>query len=163
LGAYVLLDKLGEGGMGVVFKARHQKLGRVVALKVVRPEHLTKPEAVRRFRREMRAAAQLDHPNLVRAYDADETEGKHFIAMEYVDGVTLARYVKEHGPLPPAHACECVRQAALGLQHAFERDLVHRDIKPSNLLLSGVRSRESGASEKGISALSPDSWPLSPV
>jgi WD40 repeat protein/serine/threonine protein kinase len=148
LGPYVVLDKLGEGGMGVVYKAMHQKLGRIVALKIIRREHLTKPEAVRRFRREMRAAAQLDHPNLVRAYDADQIDGTHFIAMEYVEGSTLSRFVKERGPLAPADACECIRQAALGLQHAFERGLVHRDVKPSNLLLShahGLQRMPEGA------------------
>jgi WD40 repeat protein/serine/threonine protein kinase len=136
LGSYILLDKLGEGGMGVVYKARHQKLGRIVAIKIVRKEHLAKAEAVRRFRREIRAAAQLDHPNLVRALDADEEDGKHFFVMEFVEGITLGRLLKKHGPLPIRAACDYIRQAALGLQHAFERGLVHRDIKPSNLLLS---------------------------
>jgi WD40 repeat protein/tRNA A-37 threonylcarbamoyl transferase component Bud32 len=136
LGSYVLLDKLGEGGMGAVFKARNWKLGRVVAIKVIRKERLANETIIRRFHREIRAAAQLAHPNVVRAYDADEVRGTHFFAMECVEGEDLARIVKRHGPLPAAQACEYVRQAALGLQHAHERGLVHRDVKPHNLLLT---------------------------
>jgi serine/threonine-protein kinase len=136
LGSYVLLERLGEGGMGVVFKARNWKLGRVVALKVIRKERLARPDAVRRFRREIQAAAQLSHPNVVEAHDADEVDGTHFFAMEYAEGTDLARLVKQQGPLPVARACDYVRQAALGLQHAYEHNLIHRDIKPSNLLLT---------------------------
>jgi serine/threonine-protein kinase len=140
LGGYVLLAKLDEGGMGVVFKARHQKLGRIVAIKIIRKDHLKKPDAVRRFRREMRAVAQLDHPNLVRAFDADEIDGRHFLVMEFVEGVTLSRLVKDQGPLTPALACNYIHQAALGLQHAFEREVIHRDMKPSNLLITHAQS-----------------------
>ena len=82
----------------------------------------------------MHGRGRLDHPNVVRAYDADEDGGTHFFAMEYVEGIDLARLVKEKGPLPIAEACDCARQAALGLQHAFEKGMVHRDIKPHNLL-----------------------------
>jgi serine/threonine-protein kinase len=133
---YVLLDLLGEGGMGRVFKALHRRLDRTDALKVVRREHLDKPDALPRFQREARAAARLHHPNIVTVYDADEDNGVHFLAMEYVDGTDLARWVKDHGPLPVGRACDFVRQAALGLQHAHERGMVHRDIKPANLLLT---------------------------
>jgi serine/threonine protein kinase/Leucine-rich repeat (LRR) protein len=136
LGSYVLMERLGEGGMGLVFKARNWKVGWVVALKVIRKERLTSPNVVRRFQREILAAAHLNHPNIVRAYDADEVGGRHFFAMEYVEGTDLARLVKEHGPLVVPLACDYVRQAALGLQHAHERGLVHRDIKPANLLLT---------------------------
>jgi serine/threonine protein kinase len=136
LGSYVLLERLGEGGMGAVFKARNWKLGRVAALKLIRKERLANEDAVRRFRREIRAAAQLTHPNIVHAFDADEVDGTHFLVMEYVAGRDLDRLVKERGPLSVAAACDCVRQAALGLQHAHERGLVHRDIKPANLLLT---------------------------
>jgi serine/threonine protein kinase len=136
LGSYVLLERLGEGGMGQVFKARHHNLGRIVALKLIRKDRLTDPSAVRRFQREIRAAAHLDHPHIVRAYDADECDGTHLLVMEYVEGgCDLARLVKLKGPLPAAEACELIRQAAVGLQHAHERGLVHRDIKPQNLLL----------------------------
>ncbi len=138
LGQYVLLERLGAGGMGAVFKARHRKLGRLVALKVIRPERLAQPEAARRFLQEMRAAARLDHPNVVRAYDADEAGGAHFLTLEYVEGIDLGRLVREKGPLPVAQAREIIRQAALGLQHAHEQGMVHRDIKPSNLILTAA-------------------------
>ena len=136
-GSYVLLDNLGEGGMGAVYRARNWKLGKVVALKVIRRERLGGESAVRRFEREIRAAARLDHPNIVHAYDADRVGDILLLVMEYVDGGTdLARLVKQKGPLPVGQACAYVRQAALGLQHAHERGLVHRDVKPHNLLLS---------------------------
>jgi len=136
LGQYVLLERLGEGGMGEVFKARHAKLGRVVALKVIRRERVAKEDAVRRFRREIQAVAQLSHPNIVLAFDADEAGDHHFFVMEYVEGTDLAKLVKKGGPLPVRDACLYVQQAALGLQHACERGMVHRDIKPHNLLLT---------------------------
>jgi formylglycine-generating enzyme required for sulfatase activity/serine/threonine protein kinase len=146
LGSYVILERLGEGGMGHVFKARNWKLGRIVALKLIRPERLKNPDAVRRFRREVQAAAQLTHPNIVAALDADEVRGTHFFAMEYVDGPDLARWVKQHGPMSVPAACEVIRQTALGLQHACERGMVHRDIKPHNLL---VANRARSVSEGG--------------
>jgi WD40 repeat protein/serine/threonine protein kinase len=142
VGPYVLLDRLGEGGMGQVYKARHRHMERVVALKVIRKDKLRSAEAVQRFYQEVQAAAHLSHPNIVLAYDAGEAGGTHFLSMEYVEGYDLARMVKEDGPLPVARACDYVRQAALGLQHAHERGMVHRDIKPHNLL---VAPAESGA------------------
>jgi serine/threonine protein kinase/WD40 repeat protein len=148
IGPYVILDRLGEGGMGMVYKARHQHMQRIVALKVIRKERLANPEAVERFYREVRAAAQLAHPNIVMAYDAGEAGSTHYLSMEYVEGVDLARLVKEKGPLPVAQACEYIRQAALGLQHASERGLVHRDIKPHNLLVSRA-DKESKTTARG--------------
>src|SRR4051812_482349 len=142
LGVYTILEKLGEGGMGEVFRARHERLGRLVALKVIRADRLPHPDAVRRFLREARVAAQLHHPNVVTVFDANEADGVHFLAMELVDGTDLAKQVKDHGPLPPALACEYVRQAALGLQHAHEKGLVHRDVKPSNLIV--LRDQPTG-------------------
>jgi WD40 repeat protein/tRNA A-37 threonylcarbamoyl transferase component Bud32 len=136
LGQYLLLERLGEGGMGQVFKARHQRLERTVALKVIRKDRLTNPDAIERFQREARAAARLSHPNIVTVYDADEVGGTHFFAMEYVEGTDLSKLVKGSGPLPIAQACDSIRQAALGLQHAHEHGLVHRDIKPANLFLT---------------------------
>jgi serine/threonine-protein kinase len=149
LGSYVLLERLGEGGMGAVFKARHAKLGQVVALKLIRKQRLANPDAIRRFEREIRAAAQLSHPNIVHAYDAGEVAGTHFLVMEYVEGgIDLAKLVRRRGPLPVAEACDFIRQAALGLQHAHERGLVHRDIKPQNLLLANrARSVSEGGAE----------------
>jgi eukaryotic-like serine/threonine-protein kinase len=136
LGQYELVEKLGEGGMGEVFRARHRWMGRDVALKVIRRERVAYPEAVLRFQREIRAVAQLAHENVVMAYDADQQGDIHFFAMELVEGINLSQKVRESGPLPVQEACNYVHQAACGLQHAHERGLVHRDIKPSNLLLS---------------------------
>jgi serine/threonine-protein kinase len=127
LGQYILLERLGEGGMGQVFKARHRILRRVVALKVIRKERLDRPEVVRRFQREVQAAAQLQHPNVVHAFDAGQIGTTHFIAMEFIDGIDLARLVKQQGPPGIEQACDYIRQAALGLQHAHERGLVHRE------------------------------------
>jgi serine/threonine-protein kinase len=169
LGSYVLLELLGEGGMGAVYKARNWKLGQVVALKLIRKERLTNPAAVRRFQREIRASAQLTHPNIVRARDADEVNGTHLLVMEYVaGGQDLHKLVREHGRLPFEQACRFLQQAAVGLQHAFERGLVHRDIKPHNLLLASNRSQESGVRSQGESRaksgmLTPDSCLLTPV
>jgi serine/threonine protein kinase len=139
LGPYRILDRLGEGGMGQVYKAQHRRMSRIVALKVIRKEKLNSPETVKRFLQEVQAAAQLVHPNIVLAYDAGNVGSTHFLSMEYVEGTDLARYVKQNGPLPVEQACDYVRQAALGLQHAHEHGLVHRDIKPHNLLLAVSR------------------------
>ena len=136
LGSYVVLERLGEGGMGEVYKARNWKLGKVVALKVISKGRVQDPDAVRRFQREVRAAALLDHAHLVRALDADEVNGTHLLVMEYVAGIDLAKLVKKEGPLAVEKACDYVRQAALGLQYACERGLVHRDVKPHNLLVT---------------------------
>jgi serine/threonine-protein kinase len=133
LGPYVMLDRLGEGGMGQVFKAHHQLMNRTVAVKVIRKDLLAHPDAVQRFYREIRLAAQLDHPHLVRAHDAAQVGDTHFLVMEYVEGTDLQQMIQKKGPLPVALACAYVGQAALGLHHAAERGLVHRDIKPSNL------------------------------
>jgi serine/threonine-protein kinase len=136
LGQYTILDRLGEGGMGQVFKARHRSMGRVVALKVLRRERLANPDALRRFHREIQAAARLSHPNVVLAYDADHYNNTHFFVMEYVDGIDLAKLVRKTGPVSVNRACNYIYQAALGLAHAQEHGLVHRDIKPHNLLLT---------------------------
>jgi hypothetical protein len=133
---YRILGTLGAGGMGVVYKAVHRFMERVVALKVLNRSLTARPGFAERFRREVKAAARLAHPNIVAAYDADEAAGTHFLVMEYVAGTTLDREVARRGPLPVRETCDLVRQAALGLQHAHERGLVHRDIKPHNLLLT---------------------------
>ncbi len=138
LGQYTLLEKLGEGGMGQVFKAHHRYMDRIVALKLMRKERLESPDAVRRFQQEVRALAALSHPNIVLAHDAHEIDDTHLMVMEYVEGaIDLAKLVRKNGPLPVPQACDYIRQAALGLQHAHEKGMVHRDIKPGNLLLAG--------------------------
>jgi serine/threonine-protein kinase len=145
VGPYLLLDRLGEGGMGTVFKARHVHLNRLVALKIIRKDRLASATAVRRFYQEVAAAGQLTHPNIILAFDAQEAgDGRHFFAMELVDGPDLARLVRDRGPLPVWQACDYVRQAALGLQHAHDAGLVHRDIKPGNLLVAGHTDDEAG-------------------
>lgn len=137
LGNYIILDKLGQGGMGLVFKARHRRINRVVALKVLAP-HLTKtPEIVARFHREVQAVARLEHPNIVSAYDADESNGRHYFVMQYVEGKDLGSVVSAQGPLSIRNAIDCGLQAARGLQFAHEQGVIHRDIKPANLLLDG--------------------------
>jgi len=142
-GSYVLLERLGEGGMGRVFKARQRKLERTVAIKVLRKDLLGDTQAMQRFQREIYAMAQLAHPNIVLALDAGEFNGQQFYVMEYVEGIDLARLLRTSGPLPVAEACAHVRQAALGLQHAFRRGLIHRDVKPANLLLARRKTREA--------------------
>src|SRR5262249_46359196 len=133
---YRLVRLLGAGGMGTVYEAEHIAMQRAVALKVLNPASMSRAGAVERFRREVRAAARLSHPNIVSTYDAEDAGATHFLVMEYVDGISLRRLVKEHGPLPVAEACAYIRQAALGLQHAHERGMVHRDVKPDNLILT---------------------------
>jgi serine/threonine-protein kinase len=135
LGQYRVLDRLGRGGMGRVFKAQHQTMHRVVALKVLAPELMKTERARKFFEREVRAAAKLVHPNIVTAYDANQIADRHYLVMEFVDGPNLHELVKERGPLSVGQACDFVRQSALGLQFAHEQGMVHRDIKPANLLV----------------------------
>ena len=135
LGNYVLQDKIGTGGMGMVYKAQHRRMKRVVAVKVLSPTALKTANVVKRFLREAEAAAKLSHPNIVAAFDADEIDGIPFLAMEFVDGKDLAVHVKEHGPMSPEKGLDCCLQAAKGLEHAHLQGIVHRDIKPANLLL----------------------------
>jgi serine/threonine protein kinase len=135
IGDYLILDKLGQGGMGMVFKARHRTLGRVGALKILPPSFTRDRGAVMRFRREFEAAGRLRHPNVVAAFEADEDRGVHFLVMEYVQGINLDRVVGEHGPLPVAQAVDYLIQSARGLEAAHEKGIVHRDIKPGNLML----------------------------
>jgi serine/threonine protein kinase len=131
---YEVLELLGSGGMGAVYKAEHRRMERLVALKVISPSLVDRPDMVARFGREVKAAARLTHPNIVTAHDADQVGDTHFLVMEFVEGTSLAQLVQQHGPLPVAQACDYVRQAALGLQHAFEQGMVHRDVKPHNLM-----------------------------
>jgi len=135
LGNYVILDKIGQGGMGTVLKAEHQRMRRVVALKVIGPKATTSQAVSRRFLREVEAAAKLIHPNIVTAFDADEAAGTSFLVMEFVDGADLSTLVKLDGPLSIEVAVNCLLQAARGLEYAHSKGVVHRDIKPRNLLL----------------------------
>jgi serine/threonine-protein kinase len=135
IGRYVILDRIGRGAMGRVYKARHRLLGRVAALKFIAPQHLTRPNAVRRFLREMMLVGRLAHPNIIHAQDADRNGGAPYIVMEYVPGHDLERLVLSRGPLPPEQIVCYAMQVAWGLAHAHGQGIIHRDIKPSNLLL----------------------------
>ena len=135
LGEYEILDKLGQGGMGVVLLARHRRMERLAAVKVLPKATMKSATAVDRFYREARAAARLAHTNIVSAYDASEKDGTHYLVMEYVDGEDLAQISRRCGPLPVDAAVDYMIQAARGLQYAHEQGVVHRDIKPANLLV----------------------------
>lgn len=135
IGERVVLELLGKGGMGRVYRALNRRLDRIEAIKLISPKKLASPDARARFDREARAAARINHPHVVATYDAGEVDGASFLCMEYVDGVDLARTVKERGVLSVEQAVDCLRQAAAGLQAAHEAGIVHRDIKPHNLLL----------------------------
>jgi serine/threonine protein kinase/Leucine-rich repeat (LRR) protein len=135
LGNYVLLEKIGAGGMGQVFQARHRRMDRIVAVKLLPAAMTQNSAAIARFEREVKAAARLTHPNIVTAFDADCADGVHFLVMEYVEGRDLAALVKRDGPFPVDQALHLVLQAARGLEAAHADGIVHRDIKPGNLLL----------------------------
>lgn len=136
IGPYLLVDKLGQGGMGSVYRARHKSMERVVALKVLRRREELSAEMLKRFKREILAAAKLTHPNIVTAFDAGEQRGIHYLVMEYVSGDDLQSRLKREGPLSVADAVACVKQVAVGMQYAHNQQVVHRDIKPGNLLLT---------------------------
>jgi serine/threonine protein kinase len=136
LGPYLLLDRLGIGGMGDVYRAWHRLLRREDAVKTVRPELASNASALKRFLREAEAAAKLRHPNVVQVYTADRAGPGYYLAMEFVPGTDLGKLVCARGPLPEATACAYVRQAADGLHHAYTSGLVHRDVKPANLLVT---------------------------
>jgi serine/threonine protein kinase len=138
VGPYVLLERLGRGGMGHVYKAEHCLMKRIIALKLAGRLRRGRDDAamLNRFRREVEAAGRLRHPNIVTAYDAGVSHGRLYLAMEYIEGIDLKRLVEKIGPLTVDLACEIVRQTAEALHHAHERGLVHRDIKPSNLMLA---------------------------
>ncbi len=135
VGRYIILDRIGSGSMGRVYKAHHVMMDRFVALKIISPEIASNERVVARFQREMKLVGRLDHPNVVRAYDADQIQRVLYIVMEYVPGTSLGERLKK-GPIPPLEMIDYAAQAALGLAHAHEQGIVHRDIKPSNILLS---------------------------
>ena len=135
VGNYDLLDRLGAGGMGTVFKARHRRMKRIVALKVLAANLSGNPLFVKRFQREVETIASLGHPNIVMAYDADEAEAGHFLVMEFVNGRDLAACIEREGTFSLTRAVNCILQTARGLAYAHSQDIIHRDIKPHNLLL----------------------------
>ncbi|MCA9062785.1 MAG: protein kinase [Planctomycetaceae bacterium] len=133
---YRILEPLGRGGMGVVYKAQHRMMDRLVALKVIDGRLIENPKAIVRFRNEVKAAARLSHANIVRAYDAEQEGNLHFLVMEYVDGINLAEFVRRRSRLQIDQACGVVRKVAQALQHAFQMGMVHRDIKPQNIMVT---------------------------
>jgi serine/threonine protein kinase len=201
---YELLGEIGRGGMGTVYLASHTMLKRKVALKVLPRERMADEQMVSRFLREIEAVGKLRHENIVQAFDAGEENGTYYLVMEYVDGADLSSLLRElvradpaspgrqagdssesptathpsantgGSPLSVADACELIRQAAIGLQHAHEHGLVHRDIKPSNLMVQRQESRNesqnpgsTGSKQSGsglstldhLSSCSISAWP----
>ncbi|MBI3463165.1 MAG: SUMF1/EgtB/PvdO family nonheme iron enzyme [Planctomycetes bacterium] len=135
IGQYDILEPIGRGGMGTVYKARHKFLHRIDAIKVLNQSLSRNGVAIERFYREAAAAGQLHHENIVQAFSCDEHNGQLFLAMEYVAGGDLGSLVTKNGPLPVHEAARFILQAARGLEHAWQRGLIHRDIKPSNILI----------------------------
>jgi serine/threonine-protein kinase len=162
LGPYVILDRLGTGTVGRVFKAEHRHMNRLAALKVFHADVLVPRGAVQQFYREVEAVGQLSHPNLVHAYDAGPIGRSHFLAVEYVNGTDLEHLVQHAGMLSQEQACDFVRQTALGLQHARQYGLLHHDLKPSNLFVirqaglsfQTVRDSDSGRFQTTASTFS---------
>jgi serine/threonine protein kinase len=148
VGQYQLLDQLGHGGMGVVYKAVHTRLKRFAAIKFIRPDLALHETVLRRFFREIELLGQCDHPNVLRAYEAGEWQGQAFLAVEFVEGCNAYELVRGSERLPIGIACGIVRDAAVGLQHLHERGIIHRDIKPQNLLLA--KSGEVKVSDLGL-------------
>ena len=138
IGPYVLKKEIGRGAMGAVYEAEHTKLRRRVALKILPTEFTAVPSRLARFQREMEAIGRLDHENIVRANDAGEFNGTHYLSMELIEGIDVQKISKLVGHFDVGSACEIARQTALGLQHIAENKLVHRDIKPSNLLINAA-------------------------
>jgi serine/threonine protein kinase len=135
LGTYRILEQIGRGGMGRVYKAQHCTMGRLVAIKVLASSLLQSARAQQLFQREVRAIGQLVHPHIVTAYDANQDNGRHYLVLEYVDGPNLEQLVRRQGPLAIGQACDYILQVARGLHAAHQLGMVHRDIKPANILV----------------------------
>lgn len=131
-----LVEQIGVGGMGTIYRAIHEPMDRTVAVKLLPAHRLKSPEAIRRFQKEIKAVGKLSHPHIVQAFDAGDHEGTHFLVTEFVAGADLSQVVQAVGRLRIADACEIIRQAAAGLDHAHQHGLVHRDVKPSNIMLA---------------------------
>jgi len=141
LGPYTLLDVIGQGGMGTVYRALDRERQRTVAIKILSPEAMKARDAVDRFRREAEVVGKLRHRNLVSGFDAGQLDGKQYLAMEYCDGIDLDRQVAQHGPLAAPVAAACILQAARGLEYTHEHGVLHRDVKPANLFLVNVKGQ----------------------
>lgn len=157
LGQYELVELLGQGGMGSVYKARHKNLDKLVALKLLPSDLMRTEQSVARFKREMKAVGKITHQNIVQAFDAGEIGGTHYLAMELVEGTDLQKLVKDRGTLSVKDACKAIRQSALGLDAAHKVGLVHRDIKPSNLLLA--KNGQIKVLDLGLASIGDDGTP----
>jgi len=135
---YEIGKRIGRGGMAEIFQARDILLDRPVAIKVLFPEFATDPAFVERFRREAQAAANLNHPNIVGVYDWGKVNNTYYIAMEYVNGRTLADILKQSGTLTPMQVCDVMSEVAAALGSAHQNGVIHRDVKPGNILVSTV-------------------------
>lgn len=133
---YILLNRIGQGGMGRVYLALDSRLNRQVALKILAPERMNNPRSIARFQREAKLGAQLQHENLVRIYDEGDCTGIRYLVMEFIEGKTVGQMINEQVQLPPAVAVEITRQVALGLEHACQKGLIHRDVNPWNILIT---------------------------
>ena len=158
LGPYRILDAIGHGGMGYVFKGEHVLLGRIEAIKVL-PKSQMDPRSIDAFCREIRAQAQLDHPNLVRLSFADKEGDTYFLVTEFIPGSDLRRLVRHHGPLSEQQATLVISQAAEALAYAHEQGLVHRDVKPGNLLVTP--EGRTKLTDLGLASFSSDAAPAS--
>jgi tRNA A-37 threonylcarbamoyl transferase component Bud32 len=142
---YEILSELGRGGMGVVYKARHLKLNRIVALKMVLGAQHADPRELARFVAEAQAVAEIKHPNVIQVFDSGEANGHPFMAMECLEGGSLSQFLRKTGRLEPGSAAELLIKIARGVQAAHDRGIVHRDLKPHNVLLDSAPAAAPGA------------------
>jgi serine/threonine protein kinase len=147
--------------MGIVYRARHRRMDRLVALKTMTDRATESDDSVQRFQREVRAAARLSHPNIVAAYDAGEHNETHYLVMELVDGIDLSKLVRQSGPLNASRAVDYVRQAAVGFAYAHTQGIIHRDIKPQNLLVD--RNQHVRILDMGLARLNPTNAAADPT
>ena len=165
-GRYLLLEEIGQGGMGAVYKARHTRMNRIVALKVIDPKRVTDAQLISRFRREVEVCSRLQHEHIVQAYDVGEHNGVTFLVLEFVEGSNLAALVQRDGVMPVDEAAAISLQAAAGLSYAHGEGIIHRDIKPHNILLStsgatkildmGLARVETEVNEVSVTGLTQD-------
>src|SRR5579872_1990586 len=136
MGPYELLEQIGQGGMGVVYRGRHVETGQIVAVKVMTAESMREPVLLKRFAKECSVAARLHHPHIVRGLDFGVENERPYLVMEFVEGQSLGQRIRQHGPLPEADAVRFIVQIADALHLAHQTKLIHRDVKPDNILLT---------------------------